>query len=91
MTPAMPKIIAYHPEIYVNKNGEHHIMKFRYPDYYDEPTILKELALKFGITTVGGVLEAVQNGKVADAIAEIIPVSAEKAGHKLWGYDEVVV
>jgi hypothetical protein len=60
----IPKITAYHPEIHVEKDGERYILKLSVPDYTSDGEILKKLAQKEDVQTVGEVVDSIQKNRL---------------------------
>jgi len=79
------EIIAYHPEIHINKNGEHHLLKLSIPDFESDEDILRTLAKKVGAITVGDIATAVQNNKI-DATLE--KTNKQTIWGKVWDWEE---
>lgn len=96
MTPKTPEIIAYHPEIQVDKDGERHVLKLAVADYASEKDLLINLAKELKVQTVGEIIEAVESQKIKAAAVER-PVetptrqAVTKCGGKIWNWTEKIL
>lgn len=94
MCPKTPKVLAYHPEIAVDHDGQHHLLKLSVGDYADDREILKDLAKQVKTedkVTVGDIVDAVKAHKLCNC--EVVSGVAKESvgdGKKVWSGDEVV-
>lgn len=62
----MSKIIAYHPEIAVEKkDGTVFVIRPDMDNYYTDQEVLEALAMSAGVGTVGEIVESLQNRTIA--------------------------
>ncbi len=91
----MPRIVAYHPEILVEKeNKEFVAIRADLDDWYSDEEVLSQLARETGARTVGEAVVAVEEDLVRRSAsnngldsARIIKVKDRKPGQKArkWG------
>lgn len=95
----MPSIMAYHPEIHVQNDGEHHIIKMVVPEFATDQQLLKSLATDLKAKTVGDVVQALKSTAQAVTDSKVFKptvvettnvVPLQVVGKKVWGWDEVI-
>ena len=76
----MPRIAAYHPEIYVQKkSGELFVIKPDLVDWASEGEVIAMLAASCpGCGTLGGLVTAIERGELSKAASEVLAVRIEK-------------
>lgn len=85
----LPEIIAYHPEIQIEKEGARHVLKLTVGDFAEDGKILKSLAEDLGVQTVGEIVQAIDQKKIQTASVEHDVVIKTSAG-KVWDWSDKV-
>lgn len=63
--PKLPLVSAYHAEIHVQKGEKMVTLEIDLPDWSPEEHVVRGLAKKYKVTTMGGIVEALEKeGKV---------------------------
>jgi hypothetical protein len=83
--PVERKILSYHPEIHVERDGDVHVLKFAVPDWSPEEVLLRDLAKRLNATTVGEIVEKL-TAKKAATLEKMGPVASTyvRGDHDLW-------
>jgi len=92
----MPKIIAYHPEILVQRGSKLFMIRADLDDWYPDEEVIEKLAVETGGRTLGEIVERVEKGdlkKLDSSIisARIIRVKDKKPGQSIRQWTEAVV
>ena len=91
----MPKIVAYHPEILVEKGSELFLIRADLDDWYPDEEVISKLAAETGGRTLGEIVERIDRDdmKKRDSsilAARIINVKDRKPGRTVRKWTEAV-
>lgn len=73
----MPRVLAYHPEIFVREGKEVCSISLVMDDWYSDSEILGQLAVWTGAATLGGAVAAIRSGNTRGNMGNIISARIE--------------
>jgi hypothetical protein len=60
----MPKVVAYHPEILVERGGELFLIRADLDDWYSDEEVIGKLAAETGGRTLGEIVEGIDRDEL---------------------------
>jgi len=91
----MPRVLAYHPEIFVREGKEVCSISLVMDDWYSDSEIFGQLAAWTGAATLGGAVAAIRNnntvGDMGNIISARIEGNRDVAEVQIYSGDEVIV
>jgi hypothetical protein len=73
----MPRVLAYHPEIFVREGKEVCSISLVMDDWYSDSEIFGQLATWTGAGTLGGAVAAIKSGNTLGSMGNIISARIE--------------